>query len=116
MAEDPSFEIRALDRHCYNGVCHCDWRINIQECEEEIPMLYINFSNIVLSSLNIVVGKQRNGCSQFSVIIPCHRRPVVLFADDEGSHNLELVRWCERTFETQTNRQHGYLFYLLQHL
>ncbi|KAG2224298.1 hypothetical protein INT45_012866 [Circinella minor] len=37
MADEP-FTIRTLDRHCNNGVCHCDWRLSIQDCEESLSM------------------------------------------------------------------------------
>ena len=56
MADEP-FKIRTLDRHCYDGVCHCDWRLSIQNCEESLPMWYINIVNIVISGLAILLGK-----------------------------------------------------------
>ncbi|KAI9275792.1 hypothetical protein BDA99DRAFT_496462 [Phascolomyces articulosus] len=46
-----------FDRYCYsNGECHCDWRLQIYDCEEEYSGLIINIVNIALSVLVIVIG------------------------------------------------------------
>ncbi|KAI9245208.1 hypothetical protein BDA99DRAFT_565941 [Phascolomyces articulosus] len=57
MADDPSANIRTFDRHCINGTCHCDWRVTLEDCEESIPMFYINIINIIISALGaLLVG------------------------------------------------------------
>ena len=49
---------RAFDRYCFdNGECHCDWRIHTYDCEEEFIGLIINYVNIAISSVVIVIGK-----------------------------------------------------------
>ncbi|KAI8138694.1 hypothetical protein BJV82DRAFT_630197 [Fennellomyces sp. T-0311] len=50
-------EQRTLLRHCNaNGICHCDWRLTIYDCEEENAMYYIYIVNIALSGLVVAVG------------------------------------------------------------
>ncbi|KAI8140247.1 hypothetical protein BJV82DRAFT_624384 [Fennellomyces sp. T-0311] len=45
------------DRYCYsNGECHCDWRINIYNCEEENTAYIINLLNIASSAIVLVIG------------------------------------------------------------
>ncbi|KAI8149713.1 hypothetical protein BJV82DRAFT_589027 [Fennellomyces sp. T-0311] len=57
MADDPSVSLPALDRVCADGVCHCDWRITLQDCEESIAMWYINVLNVAISGLTAVLGE-----------------------------------------------------------
>ncbi|KAI9498119.1 hypothetical protein BDB00DRAFT_499456 [Zychaea mexicana] len=57
MADNSSPIIRAIDRHCRSiGVCHCDWRLSIQDCEEGYVMWYINIVNIAISAITAVIG------------------------------------------------------------
>ena len=47
-----------FDRYCFdNGECHCDWRIHTYDCEEEFTGLVINYINIAISIVVIVIGK-----------------------------------------------------------
>lgn len=47
---------RTLERHCTDGVCHCDWRLTITNCEEATAMWYVNLINIILSGFVIILG------------------------------------------------------------
>ena len=48
---------RTLPRHCNDGgVCHCDWRLTIYDCEEANAMYYVYIINIALSGLVVAVG------------------------------------------------------------
>ncbi|KAI9279009.1 hypothetical protein BDA99DRAFT_21345 [Phascolomyces articulosus] len=46
----------SLARQCSNGVCHCDWRIEIQNCEEEEGLYYISIINIAIAGLGGLLG------------------------------------------------------------
>ncbi|KAI9245207.1 hypothetical protein BDA99DRAFT_528255 [Phascolomyces articulosus] len=56
MADDPSANIRTFTHHCFNGICHCDWRITLQDCEESTAMYYVNIINIIVSALCAILG------------------------------------------------------------
>ncbi|KAI9498117.1 hypothetical protein BDB00DRAFT_499450 [Zychaea mexicana] len=56
MADDPTLTIRAFDRHCFGAVCHCDWRLTLQDCEETTAMWYINILNVAISGLGCLIG------------------------------------------------------------
>ncbi|KAG2224296.1 hypothetical protein INT45_012864 [Circinella minor] len=57
MADDSSVTIiRTFDRHCFDEVCHCDWRITLQNCEEHHAMYIINVINIIVSALGCIIG------------------------------------------------------------
>ncbi|KAI8373221.1 uncharacterized protein BYT42DRAFT_579638 [Radiomyces spectabilis] len=45
-----------LTHICVDGVCHCDWRIAINDCQEHGAITIINIVNIALSAFVIVVG------------------------------------------------------------
>ncbi|KAI9498130.1 hypothetical protein BDB00DRAFT_950566 [Zychaea mexicana] len=47
---------QSLERHCYGNICHCDWRVTIQDCVESVPMWHVHLWNIILSALAVVVG------------------------------------------------------------
>lgn len=53
---DNNLTNRTLTRHCFDGVCHCDWRLTIYGCEETNAMWWIYLVNIILSALVITVG------------------------------------------------------------
>lgn len=40
------------------GVCHCDWRLTLGDCEEDVPMRIIYIINAVLSGLGSAFGKK----------------------------------------------------------
>ncbi|KAI7858370.1 hypothetical protein BDC45DRAFT_498185 [Circinella umbellata] len=52
--DDPN--LRTFDRHCYDGVCHCDWRITLQDCVEGHAMWVVNIVNIVISAMSIILA------------------------------------------------------------
>ncbi|KAG2224295.1 hypothetical protein INT45_012863 [Circinella minor] len=41
----------SLARQCSDGICHCDWRIEIQNCEEHEGLYYISIINIAIAGL-----------------------------------------------------------------
>ncbi|KAI9279011.1 hypothetical protein BDA99DRAFT_21352 [Phascolomyces articulosus] len=57
MADDPSSDNQQLlDRHCFDGVCHCDWRISIYDCQESVAMWYVNAVNIAIAAISVIIG------------------------------------------------------------
>jgi hypothetical protein len=51
--------LHAFDRHCYDDVCHCDFRLSIYDCVESDIGRITNIINIALSSLLIITGTVR---------------------------------------------------------
>jgi hypothetical protein len=51
----------SLEQHCYDNVCHCDWRLTLYGCVESQAVRIIYIFNIVISALVSVVGKAHNG-------------------------------------------------------
>lgn len=49
--------IDTLDRICVNGVCHCDWRLTLQDCVESRAMTIVHGINVGLSGITVIVGK-----------------------------------------------------------
>ncbi|KAI8877250.1 hypothetical protein K501DRAFT_198635 [Backusella circina FSU 941] len=47
---------RSLGRHCYNDICHCDWRVELYGCVESDAVRIINILNISISGLTSVIG------------------------------------------------------------
>ncbi|KAI8138687.1 hypothetical protein BJV82DRAFT_286069 [Fennellomyces sp. T-0311] len=56
MADDPGANFRSFDKHCYDGVCHCDWRLTLQDCVEGHAMWYVNVVNIAISAVAALFG------------------------------------------------------------
>ncbi|KAI9498118.1 hypothetical protein BDB00DRAFT_801202 [Zychaea mexicana] len=56
MADGPVSNLRTFGRHCIDGVCHCDWRITLHECEESKAMWIVNVVNIAVSALSILLA------------------------------------------------------------
>ncbi|KAG2176232.1 hypothetical protein INT43_005466 [Umbelopsis isabellina] len=57
---NPNDQINTVWRVCDNnpeGVCHCDWRLTINNCAEEKVMRIIYIINVALSSLTVIFGK-----------------------------------------------------------
>jgi hypothetical protein len=46
----------SLGRHCYNDICHCDWRITLYGCIESDAAKTIHILNISISGLASVIG------------------------------------------------------------
>ncbi|KAI8645565.1 hypothetical protein BD408DRAFT_440858 [Parasitella parasitica] len=55
MSSPPS-ELETLSRVCVNGICHCDWRLTLQDCVESRAMTIIHGINIGLSGISIATG------------------------------------------------------------
>jgi hypothetical protein len=51
--------LHALDRHCYDNVCHCDVRLSIHDCVESDIGRICNIINIALSALLSITGNPR---------------------------------------------------------
>lgn len=49
----------SLGLHCYDDICHCDWRITLYGCIESDAARIINIINISLSGLVSVIGINR---------------------------------------------------------
>lgn len=56
MSSPPS-DLETLARICVNGVCHCDWRLTLQDCAESRPMTIIYGINVGLSGIAVITGK-----------------------------------------------------------
>lgn len=50
----PDFE--SLAKVCIDGVCHCDWRLTLQDCVEAKAMTIIHGLNVGLSGVSIIIG------------------------------------------------------------
>jgi hypothetical protein len=48
-----------LDRICIDGVCHCDWRLTLQNCVESQAMTIIHGINIGISGMAVILGKRK---------------------------------------------------------
>lgn len=46
---------RSLTLHCIDEVCHCDWRLTLQNCAEGPIMRIVNIVNAALSALAVVL-------------------------------------------------------------
>lgn len=46
----------SLQRHCYDNVCHCDWRLTLYGCVESNAVRIINIINITVSALASLIG------------------------------------------------------------
>ena len=55
MSSSPS-DMETLARVCVNGVCHCDWRLTLQDCVEGKAMTIVHGINVGLSGIAVVVG------------------------------------------------------------
>lgn len=55
MSSSPS-DMETLARVCVNGVCHCDWRLTLQDCVEGKAMTIVHGINVGLSGITVVVG------------------------------------------------------------
>jgi hypothetical protein len=51
--------LHAFDRHCYDNVCHCDFRLSIYDCVESNLGRITYIINLALSALSSVTGKAR---------------------------------------------------------
>ncbi|KAI8881062.1 hypothetical protein K501DRAFT_223763 [Backusella circina FSU 941] len=47
---------RSLEYHCYDNVCHCDWRLTINDCVEAPAARIIYIINIAISGLVSLIG------------------------------------------------------------
>lgn len=49
-------DLETLARVCVNGVCHCDWRLTLQDCAESKAMTIVHGINVGLSGITVVIG------------------------------------------------------------
>jgi hypothetical protein len=56
-------DLHTLARVCVNGVCHCDWRLTLQDCVEQKAMTIIHGINIGLCGIAVII------CTSFFSII-----------------------------------------------
>ncbi|KAL0135879.1 hypothetical protein V8B55DRAFT_1369983 [Mucor lusitanicus] len=49
-------DLETLARVCVDGVCHCDWRLTLQDCVEGKAMTIVHGINVGLSGITVVVG------------------------------------------------------------
>lgn len=49
---------RSLEYHCIDNVCHCDWRLTINDCVEGPAARIIYIINIAMSGLVSLIGKE----------------------------------------------------------
>ncbi|RCH86739.1 hypothetical protein CU098_008081, partial [Rhizopus stolonifer] len=49
-------DLETLARVCKDGVCHCDWRLTLQDCVESKPMTIIHGIHIGLSGITVLLG------------------------------------------------------------
>jgi hypothetical protein len=50
---------RSLGLHCYDDICHCDWRITLYGCIESDATRIVNIINISISGLVSIIGIDR---------------------------------------------------------
>jgi hypothetical protein len=51
-------DFHSLSHRCVNGICHCDWRLTLQDCVEGRAMTIINGIHVGICGITVVVGKQ----------------------------------------------------------
>lgn len=51
-------DFHSLSRVCVDGVCHCDWRLTIQDCVESEAMTIIHGINIGICGVAVITGKK----------------------------------------------------------
>ncbi|CAO3678337.1 unnamed protein product [Rhizopus stolonifer] len=71
-----------LERICIDGICHCDWRITLQDCEEKTPMTVVHAINIGISGITVILG----------TALICHR----LFIKGHQLFDINLAKGCFR--------------------
>ncbi|GAA5803242.1 hypothetical protein HPULCUR_008719 [Helicostylum pulchrum] len=49
-------DFHSLSRVCVDGVCHCDWRLTIQDCVESEAMTIIHGINIGICGVAVITG------------------------------------------------------------
>lgn len=42
-----------------NGVCHCDWRLTLTQCEEHSAFYYMHVADIIIAGLAALGGTYR---------------------------------------------------------
>ena len=47
----------SLARQCSDGICHCDWRIEIQNCVEHEGLYYVSIINIAIGGIGGLMSK-----------------------------------------------------------
>ncbi|CEG65181.1 hypothetical protein RMATCC62417_02015 [Rhizopus microsporus] len=71
-----------LERVCINGICHCDWRLTLQDCVEEKAMTIIHGINVGISGITVILG----------TALLCHR----LFIKGHQLVDINLSKGCFR--------------------
>jgi hypothetical protein len=49
----------SLGLHCYDDICHCDWRVTLYGCIESDATRIVNITNISISGLVSIIGIDR---------------------------------------------------------
>jgi hypothetical protein len=55
--------METLSRVCVDGICHCDWRLTLDDCAEGRAMTIIHGINVGLSGIAVITGikKKKKG-------------------------------------------------------
>lgn len=90
-----------LKRICINGVCHCDWRLTLKNCEEHSPMVVIHSIHIGICAITVILGMKYKRCFIVAYLISfeisgttllCHR----LFIKGHQLFDINLSKGCFR--------------------
>lgn len=49
-------DFHSLSRRCVNGICHCDWRLTLQDCAESRVMTIIHGINVGICGITVIIG------------------------------------------------------------
>ncbi|KAI7892991.1 uncharacterized protein EV154DRAFT_502938 [Mucor mucedo] len=49
-------DFHSLSRRCVHGICHCDWRLTLQDCVESRVMTIIHGINVGISGITVIIG------------------------------------------------------------
>ncbi|KAI9360651.1 hypothetical protein BD770DRAFT_409092 [Pilaira anomala] len=49
-------DLHTLSRVCVDGICHCDWRLTLQDCVESKAMTIIHGINVGISGITVITG------------------------------------------------------------
>ncbi|KAI8877241.1 hypothetical protein K501DRAFT_278632 [Backusella circina FSU 941] len=85
----------SLERHCYDGVCHCDWRLTLYNCIESQAIRNIYIATIIISVLvSVVVFCSALGIRLLEFYIVSHRHCTNFIGErTQESHKSISKSW-----------------------
>lgn len=75
-------DLHTLSRICVDGVCHCDWRLTLDDCVERNAMIIVHGINIGLSGIAVIIA----------IILVSHR----IFIKGHTLFEANLAKGCFR--------------------